>query len=182
MANRAYLYTHHPDDEPEYRDSAEWNYDVPLVHFLLVGANPNACSSVIWQVDEKIAIRGDASQSRALVLSFLEWLEPQLPEDFGEAAKRARAFLTRSDRQGRHYHLELGEIYEGMGLALDEMRRETLANVALAQDLFEEVKRLLKSAGATLDDAVHPELKGLQREWGRGLGLCFSDAIYYHLG
>jgi hypothetical protein len=182
MANRSYLYTHHPGEDPEYRDLAEWKVNPPVAHFLLVGANPAICSSAIWEVDAKIAIKGDATQSRPLFVAFLNWLEQQLPEDFGNASEEAKRWLTRPDRQGTHFHLELGEIYELMGLELDEMERETVSNAALAQSLFEEVRRLVETDGATLNDAVCARIKGLKSNWKEQLGLYFSDVLYFHLG
>lgn len=182
MANRAYLYSHHPEEELSYRDLGEWNYEVPVVHLLLVGANSSPCPSAIWQVEQKIAIQGDAPKGRSLVLQFLDWLVPQLPDAFSQAADTAKAFLTRPDRQGRHYHLEPGEIYEGMGLGLAAMERETLSMATLAQDLFHEVTRLLEETGTSLDDANHERLKDLENKWEKTLGLGFSDAVYHHLG
>lgn len=182
MANRAYLYTHHPNEDPEYRDLAEWSYEVPIAHLLLVGADPAPCSSAIWQVDARIAIQGDAEQSHPVFIRFLRWLEPKLPEGFHAAAREARTFLARPDRQGRHYHLELGEVYDAMGLSLEEMEKHTRANAALAQELFEETNRLLDAAAATLADVNHPRLKGLSTSWFERLGLRFSDVLYHHLG
>jgi hypothetical protein len=182
MANRSYLYTRHPDEEPEYRDLAEWISKPPLAHLLLVGADPSVCPSAIWEVDAKLALQGDATQSRPLFLAFLDWLEPQLPQDFGDASKDAKKLLTRPDHQGAHFHLELGEVYELMGLDLDDMERETTSNAALAQRLFEHVRRLVETDGAILDDAVHEEIKKLKDNWEEHLGLHFSDTLYFHLG
>ena len=108
MANRSYLYTRHTGDEVEFRDIAEWNYDIPVAHLILVGANSTPCKSAIWTVDEKIAIEGDANISRSLFLRLLEWLTPQVDPGFANAAKEAREYLTRADRQGDRFHLELG--------------------------------------------------------------------------
>ena len=64
---------------PAYRDVSEWPSEPPLAHLLLVGAKPTVSASAIWQVDAKIAIRGDAGQSRSLFLAFLDWLAPPTP-------------------------------------------------------------------------------------------------------
>jgi hypothetical protein len=135
MANRSYLYSDHPREEPRFRDFAEWKTDPPLAHLLLVGAGAMPCRSAIWKVREKIAIRGDARQTRPVFLAFLKWLEPQLPVAFRKAADEARPMLLRADRQGTGFHLELGEIYELMGLELDEMEEETSSYAAQAEAL-----------------------------------------------
>ena len=182
MANRSYLYTHHPGADPAYRDVSEWAFDLPLTHLLLVGAEPTVSASAIWQVDAKIALQGNARESRPLLLAFLAWLAPQLPAGFRAAAQEAQAFLARPDRQGDGFHLELGEIYELQGLDLAGMKRETAANAVRARELFAEVQRLLTADGATLDDAHHVRLRQLHDDWKQRLGLAFSDSLYYHLG
>lgn len=182
MANRSYLYTHHPGEDPAYRDVSEWAGDLPLAHLLLVGADPTVSASAIWQVDAKIALQGNASESRPRFLAFLKWLAPQLPAGFRAAAQEAQAFLARPDRQGDYFHLELGEIYELQGLDLIGMERETAANAVRARELVAEVQRLLAADGATLDDTNHARLRQLQANWEQNLGLAFSENLYYHLG
>ncbi len=182
MANRSYLYTYHPGESPAYRDVSEWPSEPPFAHLLLVGAEPTVSASAIWQVDAKIAIRGDAGQGRALFLAFLDWLAPQQPADLRAASRKAHAFLTRPDRQGDYFHLELGEVYKLQGLDLDEMEREATADVARARDLFEEVQQLIEFEGATLQDARHERLRQLQDDWEKHLGLSFADILYHHLG
>lgn len=182
MANRSYLYTYHPGDDPAHRDVAEWNFDLPLAHLLLVGAEPTVSASAIWQMDAKIALRGNARESRPLFLAFLAWLAPQLPAGFHAAAQEAQAFLARPDRRGDYFHLELGEIYELQGLDLTKMERETAANAVRARELVAEVQRLLAADGATLDDTDHAQLRQLQSDWKQCLGLAFSENLYYHLG
>jgi ankyrin repeat protein len=182
MSNRSYLYTDHPREKPRLRDFAEWKTYPPLAHFLLVGANSTPCQSAIWKGRQKIAIRGDARQTRPLFLAFLKWLEPQLPKGFRKDADEARSMLLRADRQGTGFHLELGEIYELMGLEHDEMEEETASNAALAQALFEEVSRLVETEGTTLQDATIEEVKQLADTWNERLGLGFTGILYFHLG
>lgn len=181
MSNRSYLYTYHPREEPRFRDLAEWKTDPPLAH-LLVGAKATLCRSAIWEVRKKIAIRGDARQSRPMFLAFLDWLEPQLPAAFREAADEARAMLLRVDRQGTGFHLELGEIYELMGLEPDAMEEETASTAIMAEALFEEVRRLVETEGTTLRDSSIKEIRGLADDWQERLGLCFTGILYFHVG
>ena len=182
MSNRSYLYTYHPREKPRFRDFAEWKTDPPLAHFLLVGAGATPCRSAIWKVRKKIAIRGDARQTRPLFLAFLNWLEPQLPKGFREDADGARAMLLRADRQGAGFHLELGEIYELVGLEIDKMEEETASSAVLAEALFAEVRRLVETEGTTLQDSSIEEIRRLADDWKERLGLGFSGILYFHLG
>jgi len=116
MANRSYLCTYHSGENPAYRDVSEWRCEPPLALLLLVEAEPTISASAIWQVDAKIAIQGDAGQSRSLFLA------------------------------------------------------------------FEEVRQLVGSEGATLQDARHERLRQLQGNWEKHLGLSFADTLYHHLG
>lgn len=181
MANRSYLYTRHPGDKVEFRDIAEWNYDIPVAHLILVGANPTPCKSAIWSVDEKIAIEGDASITRPLFLRLLDWLSPQVNADFANAAKEARDHLTRPDRQGEKFHLELGEIYELEGHDLPEMEAATQSNASLAKELFLDVKRVLETENSTIDTFEHERLRGISN-WEEQFGCYFSHVLYFSLG
>ncbi len=182
MSNRSYLYTYHPRDEPRFRDFGEWKTDPPLAHLLLVGAGSTPCRSAIWKVRKKIAIRGDAHQARPLFLAFLNWLEPQLPKKFRIDADGARSMLLRADRQGAGFQLELGEIYELMGLEIDKMEEETASNAASAQALFAEVRRLVETEDTTLQDSTIAEIRRLADDWKERLGLGFAGILYFHLG
>ena len=182
MANRSYLYTHHTGEEPEYRDVSEWKGIAPISHLLLAGANPTVRTSAIWEVKEKIAIQGDAGPARNLFLEFLDWLKPQLPQGFHEASEEAKELLTRPNRQGAFFQLELGEVYELLGLELDEMEPETESNAVLAKELFVEVRRLIGTQGATLKDATHEKIRAIADHWEEELGLYFPGINYFHLG
>lgn len=181
MANRSYLYTRHTGDDVEFRDIAEWNYEVPVAHLVLVGANPTPCKSAIWTVDEKIAIEGDANITRPLFLKLLDWLEPQADAGFANAANEAREYLTRADRQGDRFHLELGEIYELEGLDLPEMETATSSNAALAEELFLDVNRVLETEGSTTASFEHERLRSISN-WEEQLGCYFSHVLYFNLG
>ena len=181
MANRSYLYTRHTGDEVEFRDIAEWNYDIPVAHLILVGADPTPCKSAIWTVDEKIAIEGDARITRPLFLRLLEWLTPQVDAGFASAAKEARDYLTRADRQGDKFHLELGEIYELEGLDLPAMEAATESNASLADEVFLDVKRVLETDGSTIDAFGHERLRAISN-WEEQFGCYFSHVLYFNLG
>ena len=181
MANRSYLYTRHTGDDVEFRDIAEWNYDLPPAHLILVGANPVPCRSAIWEVDEKIAIEGDAEVARPLFLKLLDWLQPQLDGDVHRSIGQAREILSRPDRQGDKFHLELGELYELVGLELDEMEAETEQNAALARELFLDVQQVLQTDGSTIESFAHQDLRDITN-WDDEFGLYFSHVLYFNLG
>ena len=181
MANRSYLYTRHTGDEAEFRDIAEWNYDIPVAHLLLVGANATPCKSAIWTVGEKIAIEGDANITRPMFLQLLEWLTPQVDAGFASAAREAREYLMRADRQGDRFHLELGEIYELEGLDLPEMEAATESNASLAEAVFLDVKRVLETDGSKIEAFEHERLRSISN-WEEQFGCYFSDVLYFNLG
>jgi hypothetical protein len=181
MANRSYLYSRHTGDDVEFRDIAEWNYELPPALLILVGANPVTCKSAIWTVEEKIAIEGDANISRPLFLKLLDWLEPQLDAGFANAAKEARELLTRADRQGDKFHLEIGELYELEGLELPEMQTTTETNAAIAEELLLDVKRVLDSEQSAIESFEHERLRAIDN-WEEQFGLYFSHVLYFNLG
>lgn len=181
MANRSYLYTRHTGAEPEFRDIAEWNWELPVAHLLLIGANPTPCRSAIWKVDEKIAIEGDAHVARPLFLRLLDWLQPQVDVGFATAAEEAREFLTRADRQGDKFHLELGEIYELEGLDVPKMATATSTKAALAEEILLDVKRVLETEGSTVASFENVHLRSITN-WEEQFGCNFSDILYFHLG
>ncbi|PSB55037.1 hypothetical protein [Chamaesiphon polymorphus] len=168
-------------DSVEFRDIAEWKSFIPVAHLILVGENPTPCQSAIWTVEEKIAIEGDANITRPLFLKLLDWLEPQVDEGFANAAREAREYLMRADRQGDKFHLELGEIYELEGLDLPEMATETISNAALAKEIFLDVKRVLERDGSTIDSFEHVSLRAITN-WEEQFGCYFSHVLYFHLG
>ena len=181
MANRSYLYTRHMGDDAEFRDFAEWKWDLPPAHLILVGANPVLCKSVIWTVDEKIAIEGDANLTRPLFLKFLDWLEPQVEASARDAIQESRQFLNRTDRQGDKFHLEIGELYECASLELEAMESVTEQNASLAEALFLDVKRVLDTEGSTIKSFEHKRLLAINN-WEEEFGLYFSHILYFHLG
>lgn len=184
MANRSYLYSIHPDEEPNVRDLGEWKSMPPVSHYLLVGANCESIRSEIWGVEEKIALRGTAPEARKLFLRFLEWLEPQFGSDaeFVRLSKQASDLLQRDDRQGTHYHLELGETYELAGYTLEEMAKEIERDAETARAIYAEVSTLVETPGGTIEDAKHWQLVDVAKSWEENLGLYFLGVLYFHMG
>ncbi|PPF42689.1 hypothetical protein C5B85_15545 [Pseudoclavibacter sp. AY1F1] len=113
MANRSYLYV--VDEVPgegapltRVTGLSEWNWDVPLVHELLVSGSGRLVPSTIWDAPAQ-AILGDYNQG----IAHLERLFAQLPHD--EETQRqiaeARSVLADPDKQGRYLLLEVAEIH-----------------------------------------------------------------------
>ncbi len=181
MANRSYLYSSHPGDPNPIRDLSEWNYDVPISHFLLVSSNPTPIKTQLWSVEEKIAIQGEAEGARDLFHRFLDWIEPQLSAASAEI-KAAREAILREDRQGEFYHLELGEIYDISGYAREEMGSACEADAKLAVSIASEVRNLLETSGSSMTDFEHLRLQDARDSWEESLGLYFPGILYFHMG
>ena len=180
MANRSYLYSHHPEANKKYRDLAEHNYSIPLIHLILVGIEPEVCNSALWEIDQAIAIRGKATPARELLFSFLEWLKPQLNDDFSEQVNQAKTLLLKEDRQGTYYHLEPAEVYELMGLSVEEMNLQALEDAEESALICQVIKDLLAIEGSTLANTDNELLKRIPDNWQAELGLYFSEVLYYH--
>lgn len=182
MANRSYIYGYKEGATPEHRDLGEWRTNVPLLHLLLVGADPTPVRSAIWGVEERIALSGDAGLGRALLTSFLDWLEPQMTADVEEfGRKKAEVLELLARRDDDRYHLELGEIFELGGYELSEMEGETSYYAGNARSLVADVERLLAIPGSTVADANDWMLQEATN-MHESLGLSFLGILYFHLG
>lgn len=179
MANRSYIYAHAPGEEPDYRDLGEWKSAVPLAHKILVGFDTDTTQSILWTVDEEIAITGDADQGLAALEAFLEWLEPHITDDhFADQKTRSLKLLRQKDRQGSHFHLEPGEVYELMGLDLDEMQRET-RRLAVESSRAADAALAVAESGASFIGSGYEHLAS---DWEETLGLYFTGVLYFHVG
>ena len=180
MANRSYLYSHHPEANKKYRDLAEHNYTIPLIHLILVGVKTEVCNSALWQVDSAIAIRGKAAPARELLFKFFAWLTPQLGQEFSQQVAEVKKILLQENRQGTHYHLEPAEVYELMGLSIEEMNLQALEDAEEAAMICQVIKDLIAVEGSTLADTDSELLKRIPENWQAELGLNFSEVLYYH--
>ena len=180
MANRSYLYSYYSKADKKYRDLSEQNYDIPLVHLILVGIETEVCNSALWEVDSAIAIRGQAASARELLLRFFDWLTPQLGQEFSEQVAEVKEILLKENRQGTHYHLEPGEVYELMGLSVEEMNLQALEDAAEAALICQVIKELMAVEGSTIADTDNELLKRIPDNWQVELGLYFSEVLYYH--
>lgn len=135
MANRSYLYT--VDSIPGYgpppriEDLAEWNWEVPPLHRVLLTGSPQLCHSMIWDSPMQ-AIAGDYDTGVANLERFLAAL-PQTDAVREESAK-ALAVLKNPERRRPHFLLEVGELVELVSTVdpdedYDGWVRELMANV-----------------------------------------------------
>lgn len=114
MANRSYVYA---ADElpvpgqarPAAKGVSEWNWDVPLVHRVLLTGNPQVRPSLIWLEDDALAIAGDYATGVANLAVFLAALPH--PEAAAQAAEALR-FLHQPGVTSRYLWLEPAEILE----------------------------------------------------------------------
>ena len=116
MANRSYLYSTNIIPEPNQNESSrvltgisEYNYDIPIVFKILLSGNPQACTSVIWDNPEKIALIGDYASGVQNLEAFLAKIA--LPEAQAPIAE-ALEFLKDPKNQSQYFILECGEIFE----------------------------------------------------------------------
>ncbi len=113
MANRSYLYV--VDEVPGHgapltrvSGLSEWNWDVPLVHELLVSGSGRLVPSTIWDAPAA-AILGDYDQG----VANLERLFARLPQDRETQRQiaEARSVLGAPENRGRYLLLEVAEIH-----------------------------------------------------------------------
>lgn len=157
-----------------------------------MSSNPTPVPTVLWTVDEKIAIRGEAAGGKDLFFRFLDWIAPQLllremlesgsQANISTEIEAAKVALNREDRQGEFYHLELGEIYDLSGYELSEMESACVRDANSALAIAEEVRNLLETPGSSMDDFEGYELKEVRKDWKQSLGLYFPGILYFHMG
>lgn len=132
MANRSHLYAGNyiPDGERrELIGISEWNWDIPLIHKILISGSPRACRSTIWDIPDKIAIVGNYSEGVEKLRAFLGRIER---EDARPLIDEALQFLDDEANRREYVVLECGEIYE-LGSDEDFAR----ANAALIDEVFQ---------------------------------------------
>ena len=183
MANRSYLYVQKEEGGTTFKDFSEWRTEVPLSHLLLIGVDTKQVNTAVWNVDEKIALSGDADAGRNLLIAFLEWLSPKLQnERFDQEMKEAIDMLEGADYQGERYHLELGELLELGGYSLDEMESETTYYMDRARRAAERVQNLIQDPDADLGSVTDYDVRRALEDWEQNLGLYFTHVTYFSLG
>jgi len=131
MANRSYLYA--VDEVPgqpgaaNVRALSEWNWDVPILHRVLLTGSPRLCPSSIWDPPVQ-ALIGDYDTGVTHLERYFAAL-PQTDEVQANAAA-ALAVLRDPSRRGRYLLLETAEI---VTLTLDDDSQGEAREAALAE-------------------------------------------------
>ncbi|KAF0808544.1 hypothetical protein A6D6_00253 [Alcanivorax xiamenensis] len=170
MANRSYLYAtdriparapDHP--KPVVRGLSEWGYAIPLSYRLLVSVDTVMCPSMIWELDDDLALAGDYDKGVTRLCEFLARIDWPEAEALVEETK---AFLLAPENRADHVVLEAAEILDMADQPLAEESRELLAGLA---DLDEEMERTLRHLSQVKPSAPGP--------LARMLGLKPADPI-----
>ncbi|MDR2870617.1 MAG: hypothetical protein LBV04_09220, partial [Deferribacteraceae bacterium] len=84
MANRSYIYSLDFDSTKESRDDtkkvcglSEWPYDIPLSYMMLASQDAKISKSVIWDMEQPIAIIADFHKGRQKLFNFMDALLKQ---------------------------------------------------------------------------------------------------------
>ena len=197
MANRSYLYSTNVIPGPEVRKAerrfigiSEWNYDIPIIHKLLLSGTPRACSSSIWNNPDEIAIVGDFTEGVDRLRDFLRRID--LPAAQPLAAE-ALEFLAQDANRNPYFVLEAGEIFdmgsdpfpEQNARLLDEIRNlepqidHALAALSTRPAGTEKPRGLLASLFGVKSKPTETLIDPLQSIRALGLG-NWSNVLYFH--
>ena len=163
MANRSYLYAVDilpapGEKRPPAKGVSEWNWDIPLVHKVLLSGDPQLRSSIIWESDEVFAVAGDYAAGVANLAAFLG--ELRHPEADVQAAE-ALEWLQDPVRARKYLWLEAAEIFD-----MDEDR-----------GLKESAEALLAEVGSDWSGVAATVPAG-QLAAATGAG-SWSEVLYY---
>jgi hypothetical protein len=163
MANRSYLYS---IDAVPYCDSnrrhviglSEWNFDIPLAYKLLVSKNPCVCRSMIWDVEDPVAIVGDYQAGLQLLKSFLAETRSDVLKS---AANEAIRFLSDPKVQQPLILLECGEIFDLDGENWAEQNAALLQEI---KDIGRRTEGYWRHTRSDADETIAKEI-GLRARW-----------------
>ncbi|MBA2540037.1 MAG: hypothetical protein H0V17_10420 [Deltaproteobacteria bacterium] len=173
MANRSHLYT--CDEIPggkgfRARGLSEYGWEIPLVHKLMVAANPHVVRSAIWEHD--IAIIADREGAFDRASAFFDKLgEGDLGDrkEFDEELAQMKEFLATTP-PSKYILLEAGEILDLMGEDLNK----------LVADLHAEIPDVAARAAAAVAGEEDAWLAELRSEWAeKARPGYWSDILYY---
>ena len=173
MANRSYLYTcdEVPGAEGFYaRGLSEYNWEVPLVHMVMMGGAPRVVRSAIW--GHEIGILADRAGAFERALAFFSRLgEGVLParEEFEGELAAMRRFLAATP-PSRYLLLEAGEIF-------DVIDGELAENAALLAAEVPAVAARAERAIAGREDRWLASLRETWREEARPG--WWSEVLYF---
>ncbi|KGJ94005.1 hypothetical protein [Colwellia psychrerythraea] len=131
MANRTYLFS--SNGEPSDSNSlvltglSEWNYEIPLLYKVLFSGNKAVeCQSLIWDLDEPLAI----SISYEVAIKNIYCFKDSVSSIYSsEIIKSAIQFLSKDENKGEFLILEPYEIYLLNGDSPYEQQQDLLAEL-----------------------------------------------------
>jgi|SRR5690606_33869754 len=176
MANRSHLYTcdEIPGAASFYaRGLSEYNWDIPLVHKLMMANAPRVVRSAIW--DHDIGILAEREGAFERVLAFFDKLaEGPLPEreTFERELVQMRSFLAEAPAT-RYVLLEAGEIFDLLDGELVDHAHALVAEIA-------ELAARVERAMACEEQAWLAELRANWQEQARPG--WWSHVLYYSFG
>ena len=173
MANRSHIYTcdEVPGGKGFYaRGLSEHNWDIPIVHKLMVGSNPRIVRSAIWEHD--VGILGDREGAFDRSIAFFDKLgEGELAErkDFDDELAQMKEFLA-SAPPSKYVLLEAGEILDLQDGELPELV------AALHLEIPVLAARVVRAIAGQEDDWLNE----LRADWGeKARPGYWSDILYY---
>jgi hypothetical protein len=173
MANRSHLYTcdEVPGGKGFYaRGLSEYNWDIPLVHKLMVATSPRIVRSAIWEHD--IAILADRVGAFERALAFFDKLgQGDLGDrkEFDEELAQMKEFLATTP-PSKFVLLEAGEILDLQGEDLNQ----------LVTNLHAEISELATRASAAVAGQEDAWLAELRADWQeKARPGYWSDILYY---
>lgn len=106
---------------------SEFNYDIPLIYSVLVSVKPRLCQSVVFEMDEPLAIAGDAKGG----LRKLQKLRSQIGADApnGELIDQVIEFLSKAHHDYPYFLLEPAEVFSMSGDPLGPQMKGLLKDV-----------------------------------------------------
>ncbi|WP_018342857.1 hypothetical protein [Cytophaga aurantiaca] len=121
MANRSYLYAINFDrtlrkkqDSDSIKGVSENNYEIPLIHKILVSQESKLSPSIIWEYDHPISIIGNFYKGKEKLFDFLIDLKQRGyydHQDLDKLIETTKIFLNDESNSGAFAYLEAGELY-----------------------------------------------------------------------
>ncbi|MDC0672333.1 DUF7822 domain-containing protein [Nannocystis radixulma] len=173
MANRSHLYTCDdipPKDGFYARGLSEYNWDIPLVHKVMMVNAPRVVRSAIWTKDIGVLAERAGAFERTLAF-FARIGEGELParDRFDAEFTAMRTFLDTTPPT-KYLLLEAGEIFSLMGGDLVERARQFVGELAALAPWIERA----------IAGGAEPWLAQLRADWQKSARPgWWSEVLYF---
>ena len=177
MANRSYLYS--TDRIPGSGEGiqvvgiTEWNYEIPILHKLLLSGGTQPCKSLIWDDPEVFALAGDYQEGVRRLRCFL--LAIKAPHAQSLVAE-ALEFLDSENNRKKFFFLECAEIFDLEDEPFADQLAGLLEEIRNIDGESERVLSALNSLPTGPDQA-----EDLAPFYAMGLG-NWSNCLYFDIG